>query len=223
METGPKPLKSKRVTDMATIDVYNMSNEKTSQLELDEDIFNVTVKPHVLHQVVVSQLLKRRSGTAAVKGRSDVNASRSKLWRQKGTGRARVGSAGSPTRRGGGVAFGPAPRQYDRKVSKKVRKAALRMALSDKFQNQKLVVLDKFDLDEIKTKAFVSVMKVFDADKALIVTEGQNGVLEKSARNVPRMKVLRCEGLNVYDVLNHEHLFVVEPAIEKIQEALVNR
>jgi large subunit ribosomal protein L4 len=208
---------------MATIDVYNMEREKISQMELDEDVFNVEVKPHVLHQVVVSQLLKRRSGTAAVKGRSEVKGSGAKLWRQKGTGRARVGSAASPTRRGGGVAFGPMPRKYERKVSKKVRKAALRMALSDKFRNDRLVVLDGFDLPDIKTKAFVEVMKNFEADKALIVTMGKNETLEKSARNVPRMKVLRCEGLNVYDVLNHEHLFVVENAIGTIQEALGNR
>lgn len=208
---------------MATIDVYNMEGEKTSQVELDEDVFNVEVKPHLLHQVVVSQLLKRRSGTATVKGRSDVKASGSKLWRQKGTGRARVGSAASPTRRGGGVAFGPVPRKYERKVSKKVRKAALRMALSDKFRSDRLVVLDGFELPEIKTKAFVNVMKNFEADKALIVTMGKNETLEKSARNVPRVKVLRCEGLNVYDVLNHEHLFLVENAIGTIQEALGNR
>jgi len=208
---------------MATIDVYNMEREKTSQVELDEDVFNVEVKPHLLHQVVVSQLLKRRSGTATVKGRSDVKASGSKLWRQKGTGRARVGSAASPTRRGGGVAFGPIPRKYERKVSKKVRKAALRMALSDKFRSDRLVVLDGFELPEIKTKAFVDVMKNFEADKALIVTMGKNETLEKSARNVPRVKVLRCEGLNVYDVLNHEHLFLVENAIGTIQEALGNR
>ena len=208
---------------MATIDVYNMEREKTSQVELDEGVFNVEVKPHLLHQVVVSQLLKRRSGTATVKGRSDVKASGTKLWRQKGTGRARVGSAASPTRRGGGVAFGPVPRKYERKVSKKVRKAALRMALSDKFRSDRLVVLDGFELPEIKTKAFVNVMKNFEADKALIVTMGKNETLEKSARNVPRVKVLRCEGLNVYDVLNHEHLFLVENAIGTIQEALGNR
>jgi large subunit ribosomal protein L4 len=208
---------------MATIDVYNMEREKISQMELDEDVFNVEVKPHVLHQVVVSQLLKRRSGTAAVKGRSEVKGSGAKLWRQKGTGRARVGSAASPTRRGGGVAFGPMPRKYERKVSKKVRKAALRMALSDKFRNDRLVVLDGFDLPDIKTKAFVEVMKNFEADKALIVTMGKNETLEKSARNVPRVKVLRSEGLNVYDVLNHDHLFVVENAVGTIQEALGNR
>ncbi len=211
------------MTDMATIDIYNLNRERTSQVELDEGVFNVEVKPHVIHQVVVSQLLKRRSGTAVVKGRSDVKASGSKLWRQKGTGRARVGSAASPTRRGGGVAFGPAPRMYKRKVSKKVRRAALRMALSDKFRNDRLVVLDAFDLPEIKTRAFVEVMRTFEADKALIITVGKNETLEKSARNVPRMKVLRCEGLNVYDVINCEQLFVVESAIGTIQEALGNR
>lgn len=208
---------------MATIEVYNISREKTSQLELDESVFNVPVKKHVLHEVVVSQLQNRRRGTAAVKGRSDVRGSGTKLWRQKGTGRARVGNAASPTRKGGGVAFGPIPRSYGRKVSKKVRKSALKMALSDKFQNDSLIVLDGFELDEIKTKEFVKVMKAFDADKALIVTEGKNENLEKSARNVPRMKVLRCEGLNVYDVLNHERLFVVEPAIQRIQEALISK
>ncbi len=208
---------------MATIDVYNMEREKTSQVELDEDVFNVEVKPHLLHQVVVSQLLKRRSGTASVKGRSDVKASGSKLWRQKGTGRARVGSAASPSRRGGSVAFGPIPRKYERKVSKKVRKAALRMALSDKLRSDRLVVLEGFDLPEIKTRAFADVMKNFEADKALIVTMGKNETLEKSARNVPRVKVLRCEGLNVYDVLNHEHLFLVKNAVGTIQEVLGNR
>jgi large subunit ribosomal protein L4 len=208
---------------MATIDVYNLEREKTSQVELDEDVFNVEVKPHLLHQVVVSQLLKRRSGTAAAKGRSEVKSSGTKLWRQKGTGRARVGSANSPTRRGGGVAFGPVPRKYERKVPKKVRKAALRMALSDKFRNDRLVVLDGFDLPEVKTKAFVKVMRNFEADKVLIVTQGKNENLEKSARNVPRVKVLRSEGLNVYDVLNHDHLFLVENTIGTIQEALGNR
>jgi len=208
---------------MATIDVYNTGREKTSQLELSEDVFGVEVKSSVLHQVVVSQLLKRRSGTAAVKGRSDVKASGSKLWRQKGTGRARVGSAASPTRRGGGVAFGPMPRKYINKVPKKVRKAALRMALSDKLRNDRLIVLDQFRLQDIKTKEFVAVMKTFEVEKALVVTDGRDDVLEKSARNVPHMKVLRREGLNVYDVLNCEHLFVVQPAIEKIQEALVKR
>jgi large subunit ribosomal protein L4 len=208
---------------MATIEVYNINKEKISQLDLDESVFNVPVKKHVLHEVVVSQLQKRRSGTASVKGRSEVRGSGTKLWRQKGTGRARVGTAASPTRVGGGVAFGPKPRSYSRKVSKKVRKSALKMALSDKFQNESLIVLDGFELPEIKTKEFVKVMEAFEAGKALVVTEGKNEKLEKSARNVPRMKVLRCEGLNVYDILNHEQLIIVESAIQKIQEALVSK
>jgi large subunit ribosomal protein L4 len=207
---------------MATIDVYNLSGEKTSELELDDSVFNVPVKGHVIHEVVVSQLLNRRAGTASTKGRSEVNASGAKMWRQKGTGRARVGASSSPVRRGGGVAFGPKPKEYRRKVSKKVRKAALRMALSDKFQKSRLVVLEGFDLAEIKTKEFVKVMNTFEAEKALIVTGDKNEILEKSARNVPRVKVMRCEGLNVYDVLNHEHLFVVAPAVQRIEEALVS-
>ena len=114
---------------MTAIDVYNLEGEKTSQLELNEDIFNVSIKNHVLHQVVVSQLVKKRSGSASTKSRSEVKKSGRKLWRQKGTGRARVGAASSPIRVGGGVAFGPAPRRYLHKVPKKVRKAALCMAL----------------------------------------------------------------------------------------------
>jgi large subunit ribosomal protein L4 len=132
-----------------------------------------------------------------------------------------VGAASSPIRRGGGVAFGPSPRSYARNVPKKVRKAALRMALSDKLQNGMMVVLNDFSLPEIKTKAFLEIMTNFGAEKALVVTESKNVNLEKSSRNIPNIKVLRCEGLNVYDVLKHDHLFFVQPAVEKIQEVLV--
>jgi large subunit ribosomal protein L4 len=207
---------------MAVVDVYNIQREKTSQMELKEDVFLVPIKKHILHQVVISQLLNRRSGTASTKGRSDVNRSGKKLWRQKGTGRARVGDAASPTRRGGGVVFGPVPRKYVRKVSKKVVKKAVCMALTDKFQNQRLVVVDRFDLAEIKTKDFVQVMKNFEVSKALIVTEKKEENLEKSSKNVPWVKVMRYEGLNAYDILNHEHLFLVQSAIPRIEEALVS-
>jgi len=206
---------------MAVVDVYNLQNEKTAQVDLKEDIFHVAVKSHVLHQVVVSQLVDRRTGSARAKGRSDVKASGSKLWRQKGTGRARVGDAGSPTRRGGGAAFGPVPRKFYKKVPKKVRRAALRMALTDKLQNDRLVVIDDFDFPEIKTANFVEAMRNFEVRKALIVVEDKNENLEKSSRNVPWVKVLRHEGLNVYDILNHDHLFLAQSAIGKIEEALV--
>ena len=203
------------------IDVYNLKGEKTSQMELKEEIFGVPVKKHVLHQVVVSQLHNRRSGCARVKGRSEVKASGAKLWRQKGTGRARVGAASSPTRRGGGVAFGPKTRPYTQSIPKKVKKGALRMALSDKFQNDRLRVVLDFNLPEIKTRKFVDVMNDFGVKKALIITEDVNENLERSSNNVPWVKVLRCQGLNVYDILNHEHLFLVQSAIPKIEEALI--
>lgn len=206
---------------MAVIDVYNLQKEKTSQMELKEEIFGVPIKKHVLHQVVVSQLNARRSGSASVKSRSDVRGSGAKLWRQKGTGRARVGAASSPTRRGGGVAFGPNIRSYTQNVPKKVRKGALRMALTDKFQNDRLMVVLDFNLPEIKTRRFVEVMNDFGVKKALIITDDKNENLEKSSKNVPWVKVMRYEGLNVYDILNHDHLFLVQPVISKIEEALI--
>jgi len=206
---------------MALIDVYNLKREKASQVDLREDIFGIPVNKHVLHQVVVSQMAGRRAGTAAAKTRSEVSRSGRKLYKQKGTGNARAGNAGSPTRKGGGVIFAPKPRDYTKKVPKKVRKLALKMALSDKLQTEKLFVLSDFNLPELKTKGFVEVMRTFDVRKALIVTEAENPNLEKSSRNIPWVKVMKCEGLNVFDLLNHEHLFLVQSAIPKIEEALV--
>ncbi|MBW1680557.1 MAG: 50S ribosomal protein L4 [Deltaproteobacteria bacterium] len=207
---------------MTVLDVYNLQREKTAEVELDDRIFGVQVKKHVLHQVIVSQRNKRRAGTSAVKTRSQVRSSGTKLWRQKGTGRARVGTPASPTRRGGGVAFGPVPRDYSTKVSKKVRKAAVRMALTDKVRNNQLVVIDRFDLPDHKTKGFVQVMNNFDFHKVLIVTSDANENLDRSSRNVPWVKVMRCEGLNVYDILKYDYLCLEQPTIEKIQEALVS-
>ena len=207
---------------MTIIDVYNLQKDKVSQLELKEAIFNVPIKKHLLHQVVVSQLLNRRSGSASAKGRSEVKGSGKKVWRQKGTGRARVGTASSPTRRGGGVAFGPIPGKRLRKVPKKIRKAALRMALTDKFQADRLVVVTDFSLPEIKTVNFVKVMKSFEINRVLIITDDKNENLEKSSRNVPWVKVMRYQGLNVYDILKHDHLFLVQSALNKIEEALIS-
>ncbi len=206
---------------MAVVDVYDLERKKISEAELRDEVFDVQINKHVLHQVVVSQALTHRSGTAAAKGRSKVKASGSKLWRQKGTGRARAGSAASPTRRGGGVAFGPVPREYANKVPKKVKKAALRMALTDKLKSDQLFVVNSFELPEIKTKQFAKVMKNFDVHRALIVTSDKRDNLEKSSRNVPGVKVMRYEGLNVYDLLRYDYLFLEQPTIGKIEEALV--
>ena len=206
---------------MPVIDVQNITGKQISQIELADDVFNVPVKSSVLHEVVTMQLANRRSGTAAVKHRSDVRGSGKKLFRQKGTGRARRGNIKSPLLRGGGVVFGPDQRDYSYKPPKKVRKLALKMALSSKLRENELVVLDQFELDEIKTKKFVDVLKVLKLDNALIVTDKHNDHLELSSRNVPDVKVLRNEGLNVYDILKHRMLVLLEPAVKNIEGRLL--
>jgi large subunit ribosomal protein L4 len=206
---------------MPVIDVQNITGKQISQVELADDVFNVPVKSSVLHEVVTMQLANRRSGTAAVKHRSDVRGSGKKLFRQKGTGRARRGNIKSPLLRGGGVVFGPDQRDYSYKPPKKVRKLALKMALSSKLRENELMALDQFKLDEIKTKKFVDVLKVLKLDNALIVTDKHNDHLELSSRNVPDVKVLRNEGLNVYDILKHRMLVLLEPAVKNIEGRLL--
>ena len=207
---------------MATVDVINIKGDKVSQAELPDDIFNVPVNAPVLHQVVKAQLAARRSGTACVKNRSDVTGSTRKLYRQKGTGRARKGNIKSPVLRGGGVVFGPHPRSYEQKVTKKVRKLALKMALTSKLLDNELMVLDRFELDQIKTKDFVAAVQGLEASKALIVTVEKNANLELSSRNVPGVKVIRCEGLNVYDILKYEKLILLEEAVKGIEGRLLS-
>jgi large subunit ribosomal protein L4 len=205
---------------MPVLDVHNVNGKQISQVELAEDIFSVPVKSSVLHEVVTMQLANRRSGTAAVKHRSDVKGSGRKLFRQKGTGRARRGDIKSPLLRGGGVVFGPDGRKYTKKVTKKVRKLALKMALSSKVLENDLMVLDQLELDQIKTKDFVSVLNALKLNNALIVTDNTNDHLELSSRNVPHVKVLRSEGLNVYDILKYRKLVLLEPAVKHIEGRL---
>jgi len=205
---------------MPVLDVQNKEGKKISQVELADDVFNVPVKAAVLHQVVTMQLANRRAGTAAVKHRGDVSGSRRKLFRQKGTGRARRGDIKSPLLRGGGVVFGPDDRNYTQKVSKKVRKLALKMALSSKVNENELLVLDQLELEKIQTGAFVDVLKTLNLENALFVTEKKNENLELSSRNVPDIKVLRSEGLNVYDILKYRTLVLLEPAVKSIEGRL---
>jgi large subunit ribosomal protein L4 len=207
---------------MATVDVFNINGDKVSQADLPDGIFNVPVNVPVLHQVVKAQLAARRSGTACVKNRSDVAGSTHKLYRQKGTGRARKGNIKSPVLRGGGVVFGPHPRSYEQKVPKKVRKLALKMALSSKLQDNELMVLDRFELSQIKTKDFIAAVQTLEAHKALIVTVDKNANLELSSRNVPGIKVIRCEGLNVYDILKYDKLILLEEAVKGIEGRLLS-
>ncbi len=206
---------------MAVVDVVNSKAEKVSQTELPDEIFSVPVKKGVLNEVVTMQLACRRSGTAAVKHRSDVKGSRRKLFRQKGTGRARRGDIKSPLLRGGGSVFGPDPRSYAYKVPKKVRRLALKMALSSKLQDEALTVIDSFGLEKPKTRDFVGVLEALGIRKALIVTDGPDRNLELSSRNVPDIKVLRSEGVNVYDVLKYENLVLLQGSIGQIEGRLL--
>ena len=206
---------------MAVVDIVNSTGDKVSQIDLRDEIYNLPVKSSVLHEVVTMQLARRRSGSASVKHRSDVKGSGRKLFRQKGTGRARRGDIKSPLLRGGGSTFGPDPRSYAYKVPKKVRRLALKMALSSKLKEEKLVVLDEFELDKIKTRDFVKVMNVLNTKNALIITEKKDKNLELSARNVPNIKVLRVEGLNVYDILKYRNVVLLESSIKSIEGRLL--
>jgi len=206
---------------MAVVNVINSKAQKVSQIDLVDAIFNIPVNGSILHEVVTMQLASRRSGSASVKHRSDVKGSGRKLFRQKGTGRARRGDIKAPLLRGGGSTFGPDPRSYAYKVPKKVRKLALKMALSSKLKEENLVVLDEFELDTIKTKEFVKVMNALNTKNALIITEKKDETLELSARNVPDIKVLRVEGLNVYDILKYENVVLLESSIKRIEGRLL--
>lgn len=205
---------------MPTVDVYNTNREVVGQLELNDSIFAVPVKPHVLHEVVLYQLAKRRAGTVKTKTRSDVRGGGKKPWRQKGTGRARAGTSRSPLWRGGGTIHGPQPRSYEMRVPKKVRKLALKMALAQKLQDQEMTVLDRLQMERIKTKDFVAILNRFQLDKTLVVIPQKDEVVEKSARNIPNIKILRSEGLNVYDLLNHRNLILTQESVRKIEESL---
>lgn len=205
---------------MAVVDVLNINGEKVSQLELTDEIFNVPVKSSVLHDVVTMQLASRRSGTASVKRRGDVAGSTRKLFRQKGTGRARRGDIKSPLMRGGGSVFGPSPKSWAYLVPKKVRRLAMKMALSSKLQSNHLVVVEGFELSQPKTRDFVQVMKKLNRANALVIIPEKNDNLELSSRNLQEFKVLRTDGLNVYDILKYEDLILLAPAISAVEGRL---
>ena len=205
---------------MLQVDVYDIARKKVGTMELSSEIFEAPVKKHLLHEVVNWQLAKRRSGTASTKTRGEVRGGGAKPWKQKHTGRARAGSRRSPIWRKGGVVFGPKPKDWSYSIPKKVRKGALVSALSSRFSEGAIVVLDSFELPEIKTRQVAKFMKDFEFSQALVVVGSDNENLHKSARNIPDVKVLRDEGLNVYDLLKHKNIVMVRDSVEKIQERL---
>jgi large subunit ribosomal protein L4 len=193
---------------MPVLDVYDIAKKKVSEIELNNAVFDVDINSDVIHEVVRMQMAAKRSGNASTKERGDVRGGGKKPWRQKGTGRARAGTTRSPLWRGGGIVFGPHPRSYSFSVPKKVRKLALKSALSLKVKEEKFLILNDFPMNEIKTRTFKGVLDVFGMTSALFVIDKPNEILEKSSRNIKNVKMMRAEGINVYDLLKYEHVVI---------------
>lgn len=205
---------------MANIKIYDQNKQEVGGLDLADDIFQVEVKPEILHLVVRAHLAKLRAGTASVKTRGTVSGGGRKPWRQKGTGRARVGSIRSPLWRGGAIVHGPHPRDYSFKVNKQIRRQALKMALTSKFVANDLMVVDQFNFDEIKTKKFVECAQNLGLRKALIVVGKKDNNLSLSSRNVPGITVLDSQSINVYEILKHPQVVLDSHAVTALQERL---
>jgi large subunit ribosomal protein L4 len=207
---------------MPTLPVYDIDGKQVGDINLSDSVFNAKINRPLLHQAVVMQLASRRVGTAKAKTRSEVRGGGIKPWRQKGTGRARHGSRRSPIWTGGGVAFPPLPRAYGFKMPKKAWRQALRSALSSKLQAGKIVVLDELKFEEPKTKAAIGVLshlKIDEVKTLIVLAENDENVI-KSTRNLVGVSTLKSDGLNVYDILSHDHLLVTKEAVGRIEEAL---
>lgn len=205
---------------MATMELVDKERQVKETVELPESIFGAEVKTHLLHHAVVAQLAARRSGTASTKTRTFVSGGGKKPFRQKGTGRARMGSSRSPLLRGGGVVFGPHPREYGIKVNRKAMKAALRSALSSKAKENKLFLVDDLELSAPRTKEFLKVATALGLTDALLVVDGPSPNLSLGIRNLRSFKTLPSTAINVYDILSYDQLVLTRPALEKIEEVL---
>ena len=202
---------------MANVSVYNIEGNQIGEMELSDAVFGVEINEHLLHMAVVNHLAAKRQGTQSAKTRSEVSGGGKKPWRQKGTGHARQGSTRAPQWTGGGVVFAPKPRDYSVKLNKKERRAALKSALSSRVAENKIIVLDAFNMDEIKTKKFKAVMDALKVSKALVVVDDNNNVV-LSARNIPDVKTASTSTINVYDILKYDTLVVTQDAVATIQE-----
>ncbi|MEA3362085.1 MAG: 50S ribosomal protein L4 [Thermodesulfobacteriota bacterium] len=205
---------------MATVQIFDQDKKQVGERELADSIFNTEVKEYLLHDMVRYQLAARRQGTAATKNRSAVAGGSKKPYRQKGTGNARQGTIRAPHFVGGGAAFGPSPRSYGFKLNRKVKKSALCSALSARFQAEKLIVLKDLVMDEISSKSFDQLIKRFDLEGVLVVIDRADAKVELSARNLKNVKVVRSDGVNVYDILKHPNLVLTDAAVNEIEGAL---
>jgi large subunit ribosomal protein L4 len=202
---------------MSLLAVYDINHQKVKEIELNDQIFGAKINPSLFYDSVRGHLASQRKGTAATKNRALIRGGGAKPYRQKGTGRARAGSRRSPLWRGGGTIFGPMPKDYSFSLTKRARRVALLSALSLKRQEEKLILLNDFPLEGFKTRQVLEILKKFNAENALIVTDEKHAFLERSARNIPGIEVLRYNSLNVYDILNHEYLILLTTAVEKIE------
>ncbi len=207
---------------MAKITVFDIDKKEVGERELVDTVFNDDVKGYLIHDMVRYQLAKKRQGTAKTKGRSEVSGGGKKPYRQKGTGNARQGTMRAPNFVGGGTVFGPTPRDYTFKLNRKVKKAALRSALSARYKEEKLTVLNALKLEAISTKAFAAVLTRFELVKTLIVIDQAEPSVELSARNIPGVKVLRADGVNVYDIMKYPNLVLTEAAVAQLEGALAS-
>ncbi|MGN0435861.1 MAG: 50S ribosomal protein L4 [Wujia sp.] len=203
---------------MATVAVYNIEGKEVDKLELNDNVFGVEINEHLVHLAVVSQLANSRQGTQSAKTRSEVSGGGRKPWRQKGTGHARQGSTRAPQWTGGGVVFAPKPRDYSIKMNKREKQIALKSALTSKVQDSKLIVVDEFKLDEIKTSKFVEILGNLKAPKALVVTKDKDEKVILSARNIPTVKTTMTNSINVYDILKYDSLVITKDAVAAIEE-----
>lgn len=206
---------------MPEVEVRDLKNKVVGKLELAEEVFQYEASPGLLWEAVRAFQAAQRKGTHATKNRSAVRGGGQKPWRQKGTGRARVGSVRSPLWKGGGIVHGPQPRDYRQAFPKKKKRGAIRLVLTDKLKNKKLAVLESLELESHRTRDFLEVLQLLEVNgKTLIVDDRSNRNLYLGARNVPRLKMVATEGVNIYDLLNHEHLLISKDAVLKLQEML---
>lgn len=203
---------------MANISVYNIEGNEVGTLELNDAIFGVEVNEHLLHMAVVAQLANKRQGTQKAKTRSEVSGGGKKPWRQKGTGHARQGSTRSPQWTGGGVVFAPTPRDYTIRLNKKEKRAALRSALTSRVLENKFIVVDEMNFDEIKTKKFQAALDNLKVNKALVVLEAGNEKAVLSARNIASIKTAAVNTINVYDILKYNTVVATKAAVASIEE-----
>ncbi|GAA0374697.1 50S ribosomal protein L4 [Paenibacillus motobuensis] len=206
---------------MPKVALFNISGSQVGEVELNDAVFGIEPNTHVLHEAVVMQRASLRFGTHKVKGRSEVRGGGRKPWKQKGTGRARQGSIRSPQWVGGGIVFGPTPRSYSYRLPKKVRRLAIKSALSAKVIDQDIIVLDALSLNAPKTKEFAAILNNLKVDrKALVVAPSYDDNVALSARNIPGVKFVAADGINVLDVLAHDKLIITKEAVQKVEEVL---